>query len=79
MSIVSEIWTWQEGDRLYSRLTTNVNAKRFLARLDALGLLKLVESVHAYFGDRAEGGSGYEVAWKNGIDWECLQEKLPKL
>jgi hypothetical protein len=79
MSIVSEIWTWQEGDRIYSRLTTNVCAKGFLARLHALGLLQAVESVHAYFGDRADGGSGYEVLWKDQANWDDLHKTLPKL
>lgn len=55
MSIVSEIWTWQEGERIYSRLTTNVCAKRLLARLTALGILESVETIHAYLGDRADG------------------------
>ena len=79
MSIVSMIWTWHQGDRIFSRLTTNVCAKRFLAKLEALGLMKSVESVHAYFGDRAEGGSGYEVVWKKNVDWDYLHQTLPKL
>ena len=72
MSLVSVIWNWQEGDRLYSRLTTNVGRKRFLARLCALGLLDSVEAIHAYFGDRADGGSGYEVLWKAHVRLEDL-------
>ena len=79
MTIVSMIWTWQQGDRTFSRLTTNVCAKRFLAKLEALTLLRFVESVHAYFGDRAEGGSGYEVVWKENVDWDFLHQALPKL
>ena len=39
MPLVSVIWTWQEGERIYSRLTTNVPAKRLLAKLSALKLL----------------------------------------
>lgn len=79
MSIVSEIWTWQEGDRIYSRLTTNVCVKRMLARLTALGLLESVETIHAYFGDRVEGGNGYELLWKRTVTWEALQASLPKI
>ena len=67
MSLASVIWNWQEGDRVYSRLTTNVGRKRFLARLSFLGLLDSVESIHAYFGDRVDGGSGYEVLWKRSV------------
>ena len=79
MSIVSEIWTWQEGERIYSRLTTNVSAKRFLARLTTLGLLESVETIHAYFGDRADGGNGYELLWKSTVTWEDLRVSLPKI
>ncbi|MBI1831472.1 MAG: hypothetical protein HYR84_08485 [Planctomycetes bacterium] len=79
MSFVSEIWTWQEGERIYSRLTTNVSAKRFLARLTALRLLESVETIHAYFGDRADGGNGYELLWKRTVTWEDLQVSLPKI
>ena len=79
MSIVSEIWTWQEGERIYSRLTTNVCAGGFVARFTALGLLDSVETIHAYFGDRVYGGSGYEVVWKDGVSWDFLRENLPKV
>ena len=79
MSIVSEIWTWQEGARIYSRLTTNVGAKRFMAKLTALGLLDSAETIHAYFGDRAEGGSGYEVLWKQHVSWDYLGKVLIKV
>ena len=79
MNIVSEIWTWQEGDRIYSRLTTNVCQKRFLARLTALNLLNLVETIHAYFGDRVDGGCGYEVLWKREVSWERLGHVLTRI
>jgi hypothetical protein len=72
MSLASVIWNWQEGARLYSRLTTNVGRKRFLARLSVLGLLDSVDSIHAYFEDRADGGNGYEVLWKNHVRLEDL-------
>jgi hypothetical protein len=64
MSLASVIWNWQEGDRVYSRLTTNVGRKRLIARLSAVGMLSKVETIRAYFGDRACGGNGYEVLWK---------------
>ena len=79
MSIVSEIWTWQEGERIYSRLTTNVSAKRLLARLTVLGLLESVETIHAYFGDRADGGNGYELLWKRQVTWDELGKVLTKI
>jgi len=79
MNLASEIWTWQQGDRIYSRLTTNVSAKRFIARLTNLDLLDSVETIHAYFGDRAEGGNGYEVLWKYCVSWRFLQERLTKI
>ena len=72
MSLASVNWNWQEGDRVYSRLTTNVGRKRFLARLSLLGLLDSVESIHAYFGDRVDGGSGYEVLWKRNVRLDDL-------
>lgn len=79
MSIASTIWTWEEGDCLHSRVTTNARSERLLARLNALGLLPLVETIHAFFGDRSEGGNGYELKWKKAVAWEHLQERLPKL
>lgn len=79
MSIVSEIWTWQQGDRLYSRLTTNVCARQFLAKLAAVKLLDSVETVQAYFGDRVDGGCGYEVLWKPGIDLESVRIPLMRM
>ena len=74
MPFVSVIWTWQEGGRIYSRLTTNVPAKRLLAKLSALELLDDAETVHAYFGDRADGGNGYEVLWKKNVRWDDLKK-----
>jgi hypothetical protein len=71
MSLASEIWNWQEGNRVYSRLTTNVGREKLIARLRALGLLDSVESIHAYFGDRVYGGSGYQVLWKEHV---CLED-----
>lgn len=73
MSLASVIWTWQEGDRVYSRLTTNVGRKALIARLSALGMLSMVETIHAYFGDRADGGNGYEVLWKRRVQLCDLQ------
>ena len=74
MSLVSEIWTWQEGNRLYSRMTTNVTTHRFIARLVALRILQWVETIHAFFGDRADGGSGYEILWKEHVQWDDLKD-----
>ena len=79
MNIVSEIWTWQDGNRIYSRLTTNVCAKRFLAKLKALELMDSAETIHAYFGDRVDGGSGYEVLWKQHVTWEFLGKGLTEI
>lgn len=79
MSIVSEIWTWQEGTRVYSRFTTNVASHRFLTRLAALGLKDFAETVHAYSADRAFGGSGYEILWKIGVDLDFLRRCLLRM
>jgi hypothetical protein len=49
-----------------------------IGRLVALDLLELAETVHAYFGDRAEGGNGYEVLWKDYVQWDDLK-KLVRL
>lgn len=72
MSLASVILNWQEGDRVYSRLTTNVGRKKLIARLSAVGMLGIVESIHAYFGDRADGGNGYEVLWKVHVRFDDL-------
>jgi hypothetical protein len=64
MTFVSEIWTWTENGRLYSRLTTNVPSRKLLSKLTRLGLLKWAETIHAYFDDRVYGGNGYEILWK---------------
>ena len=76
MSLASEIWNWQEGDRLYSRLTTNVRREKLIARLCALGLLESVASIHAYFGDRVYGGNGYEILWIEPVRLEDLRPLL---
>jgi hypothetical protein len=76
MSLASEIWNWQDGDRVSSRLTTNIGRERLIARLSAVGLLDAVESIHAYFGDRVDGGNGYELLWKKGV---CLSDLRPLL
>ena len=72
MNLASEIFTWQEGTRLYSRMTTNVSRRRLLARLVALNLLEAAETIHAFFGDRVNGGNGYEVLWKVHVRWDDL-------
>ena len=74
MPLVSEIWTWEEGDRLFSRLTTNAPTSKFIARLVKLNLLESVETIHAYFGDRVDGGSGYEILWKDYVRWTDLKK-----
>jgi hypothetical protein len=79
MSLVSEIWTVESQDRLTSFLTTNVGTERFLAFLTARGIIESVETIHAYFGDRAQGGSGYEILWKSNIRWRDLGEIFRKL
>lgn len=73
MPLVSVIWTWHEGGRLYSRLTTNVSANRLLAKLSAVDLLANVETIHAFLADRADGGNGYEVLWKPHVNWDDLK------
>ena len=78
MSTASVIWNWQDGDRVYSRLTTTVGRTALLARLSAVGMLEMVETIHAYFGDRAQGGCGYEVTWQAQVRLEDL-EALVKL
>lgn len=73
MSLASEIWNWQEGNRVYSRVTTNVRREKLIARLRALGLLAMVETIHAYFDDRVYGGNGYEIVWKSQVSLEDLR------
>lgn len=79
MSLVSQIWTIESQGRLHSFLTTNVGTERFLAHLKRRRLLDSVETVHAYFGDRAQGGSGYEILWMSHIRWCDLWEIFRKL
>lgn len=79
MNIVSIVWTWYEDHRLYTRLTTNVCSERLLARLKKLNLLEHVETIHSYFGDRVDGGFGYEVLWKTSIEMGDIREELRRL
>lgn len=79
MPLVSTILIWREGTTLYSRITTNVSRPRLLARLAALGLLESLDEIHAYFGDRADGGNGYELKWKDHVRWDDLPHLLGKL
>ncbi len=73
MSLVSEIWTWNENGRLYSSATTNVSSARFVAKLARLGLLELAETIHAFFDDRVYGGNGYEILWKDRVKMNDLE------
>ncbi len=79
MSLVSEIWAFENQGRLYSFLTTNAGTERFLAHLKRRSILGSVETVHAYFRDRAQGGSGYEILWKSHVQWSDLVEIFRKL
>ena len=79
MGLASVVFTWQDGNRLYSRLTTNVGRVRLLARLKSLGILESVDTIHAFFEDRSVGGSGYELLWKQHVRWEQLGELLVRL
>jgi len=79
MSLVSQIWTVESEGRLISFVTTNAGTERFLAYLKRREILDSVESVHAYFGDRAQGGSGYEILWKSHLQWKDLCETFQKL
>ncbi len=74
MGLVSQIWTISRDDRLRSFLTTNVCSQRFVAHIERLGWLSRVETIHAYFADRADGGCGYEVLWKEDITLKDLFE-----
>lgn len=78
MSLVSEILTVERAGRLTSYFTTNVPAARFQSQLAAKGILDSVSEIFAYFGDRAEGGRGYEVVWKANVDWNDLMLLLCK-
>ena len=74
MNVVSEIWTWTEGGRLYSRLTTNVPGRRLLAKLSALGLLNRAETIHASLDDRFYGGTGFEILGKDCAQMPDLED-----
>lgn len=76
MSVVSVICIWQEGGRMYCRLTTNARWEVLARRLRARGLMDSVEGKEAFFGDRADGGSGYVIRWSKGIDANRLREGL---
>ena len=47
--------------------------------MTTLGLLESVETIHAYFGDRADGGNGYELLWKRHVTWDELGKVLTKI
>lgn len=79
MSLISQIWTIERQGRLHSYVTTNVETMKLLAHLRRRRVLDSVETVHAYFGDRAEGGCGYEILWKSHLQWSDLSEIFRKL
>ena len=35
-----------------------------------------VESIHAYFRDRVDGGSGYEILWKEWVEMADLKNLI---
>lgn len=79
MSLVSTILIWREGETLCARLTTNVNKSRMLARLTDLGIVDSVDEIHAFFGDRADGGNGYDLVWKQHVRWSDVSTMLARL
>ncbi len=79
MALVSCILIWNDGKSLCSRLTTNVSKKRLLARLADQGILESVAEIHAFFGDRVEGGNGYDLVWKDHVRRENLPAILGRL
>lgn len=79
MSLVSTILIWREGGELFSRITTNASKPRLLARLADLGILESVDDIHAFFGDRADGGNGYDLKWKVHVRWDELPRLLGRL
>ena len=76
MGIVSAVLIWRDKGRLYSRITTNVDLDTLRARLARAGLLDFVEAIHAFFGDRANGGSGYELLWEKHVAWDDLRRTI---
>ena len=79
MPLASTIMIWREIGNLCSRLTTNARKEKVLAKLEAFGLLQSVQEIHAFFGDRAAGGNGYDLVWKTTVTWDDLRAILPKV
>ncbi len=79
MPLVSCILIWRQEGAPCSRLTTNASKRRLLTRLADLGLLESVLEIHAFFGDRAEGGNGYDLVWNENVQWSELPGVLARL
>lgn len=79
MNVVSEILIWRDGEALFSQLTTNASWQVLAVRLDEVGLLESVAAVEKYFGDRADGGSGYVIRWASDISRDRVRSGLRRL
>ncbi len=79
MAIASEFLIWRTNGRLFCRVTTNVGLCELRARLAFIGLLECVEDIRAFFGDRVEGGSGYELLFGGQVTWDELRRAIVRL
>jgi hypothetical protein len=78
-SIASEILLFEIDGRLYAQATTNANNRQCLVRLEELGVLPLVEIVRPYERDRASGGNGIEIKFREKITRSDVREMMTKL
>ena len=87
MSLASEVTTWQETTvapseaeeptvRFRSRIRTNVGPERLKRKLEALGLMAMVESIERYHTNWhwTGTGQGYEIVWQ---DTATVADLLP--
>lgn len=79
MAIASDFVLWQVGSCVVCRVTTNADLDKLRARLEIVGLSDAVVDVRAYFGDRLNGGSGYELLFAPHMSWADVRRRVVKI
>ncbi len=78
-SIAGETLLFVAQGRLVSQVTTNATEERLRERLAAEGLGNLVEKVIPHTRDRALGGNGFEILWRENVSPTDVREGLSRL
>jgi hypothetical protein len=79
-SVVSEIWVFEDGQRLCARLRSNADAPTLRRRLRSAGLDELLQGLETFLDvTHLNGGSSYLLAFLPGADRQDAVRRLELL